>query len=68
MGERAADSLRKDFSIKPGQMTVVLIGKDGGENLPRGSQAGLNEIFSLIDSMPMRQREMRERRGSESDS
>ncbi len=61
ISKRAAESLQRRFSIAPGQITVVLIGKDGGEKLRRETTVDLNEIFSLIDSMPMRQREMRER-------
>ena len=38
---------------------IVLIGKDGGVKL-RSDDAGLDQIFDLIDSMPMRQAEMRE--------
>ncbi len=54
--------LRNRFSAKLGEFTVVLIGKDGGEKLRRGTDVDIAEIFSLIDSMPMRQREMHERR------
>ena len=38
---------------------VFLIGKDGGVKL-RSSSLDLNEIFDLIDSMPMRIQEMNE--------
>jgi hypothetical protein len=48
-------------SVNPGQFIVVLIGKDGGEKLRGGREVDIAEIFSLIDSMPMRQREIRER-------
>jgi hypothetical protein len=58
---QSAASLRNHFSVNPGQFIVVLIGKDGGEKLRRGGEADITEIFSLIDSMPMRQREIRER-------
>ena len=53
--------LRKKFSIRPGSFTVLLIGKDGGVKLRRGGGVELDEIFSLIDTMPMRQREMKEK-------
>lgn len=59
---QSAALLRDRFSAKPGEFTIVLIGKDGGEKLRRGTDVDIAEIFSLIDSMPMRQREMRERR------
>jgi len=58
---QSAASLRNRFSVNPGQFLVVLIGKDGGEKLRRGGEVDITEIFSLIDSMPMRQREIRER-------
>ncbi len=60
--KQSVAQLRSRFSAKPGEFTVVLIGKDGGEKLRRGTEVDIAEIFSLIDSMPMRQREMRERR------
>lgn len=56
---QSAALLRDRFSAKPGQYTVVLIGKDGGEKLRRGDEVNIAETFPLIDSMPMRQREMR---------
>jgi hypothetical protein len=57
----SADSLRNRFSIRPGGFTVILIGKDGDEKWRRESLAELGEILALIDSMPMRQMEMRKR-------
>jgi hypothetical protein len=59
---KTAARLRERLSAKLGELTVVLVGKDGGEKLRRGNEVDIAEIFSLIDSMPMRQREMRERR------
>jgi len=53
--------LRKEFSILPGQRIVILIGKDGEVKLRRALPVDLSEIFSVIDAMPMRQLEMRER-------
>lgn len=60
--QQLAAQLRNCFSAKPGEFIVVLIGKDGGEKLRRGTDVDIGEILALIDSMPMRQREMRERR------
>ena len=59
--ESSGNYLREKFSIKSGTFTVLLIGKDGGVKLRREGGVELGEIFSLIDSMPMRQREMREK-------
>ncbi len=56
-----ADKLRRRFKAAPGRFTVILIGKDGGVKMVREHRAALAEIFDLIDSMPMRQQEMREK-------
>ena len=56
-----ADKLRRRFKTEPGRVTVILIGKDGGVKMVREGQPNLQEIFDRIDSMPMRQREMREK-------
>lgn len=55
--ETSSALLRDRLSARVGKFTVVLIGKDGGEKLRRSDEVDLGEIFSLIDSMPMRQRE-----------
>jgi hypothetical protein len=60
--EASADLLRDRLSARAGQFTVVLIGKDGGEKLRRSDEVDLGEIFALIDSMPMRQRERSQRK------
>jgi hypothetical protein len=59
--EGSDDSLREKYSIKPGTFTILLIGKDGGVKMRREGRVELNEIFSVIDAMPMRQREMRQK-------
>jgi hypothetical protein len=40
---------------------VLLIGKDGGVKLRAEEPLPAAEFFALIDTMPMRRREMRER-------
>ncbi|MEO0899051.1 MAG: DUF4174 domain-containing protein [Bacteroidota bacterium] len=40
---------------------VVLIGKDGGVKLKKNQAIDIQDIFDLIDSMPMRQAEMRDK-------
>ncbi len=55
------DSIKKlvsGLSIVENQSTLVLIGKDGTIKFHGSSEASLSEIFALIDSMPMRKREM----------
>jgi hypothetical protein len=56
-----AASIREQFEIAPNEFTVILVGKDGGIKLKRNDQVRLEEIFQLIDSMPMRQDEMRQK-------
>jgi hypothetical protein len=58
----SADALCRRFSVREQQFTVLLIGKDGELKLRKESPTELTEIFKLIDSMPMRQQEMRERK------
>jgi hypothetical protein len=53
-----ATNLRRRFGVSPGAFTVVLVGKDGGVKIERSGPVTLSEIFTLIDSMPMRRREM----------
>jgi hypothetical protein len=42
--------------------SVVLIGKDGGEKLRRRTPLAPEELFAIVDAMPMRQAEVRTRR------
>jgi hypothetical protein len=53
-----ARALGQRFSIPQGAFAVVLVGKDGTVKLKRQGPTALADIFGLIDSMPMRQREM----------
>jgi hypothetical protein len=55
---QAAENFRRRFGVRQGAFTVVLVGKDGGVKLQQSGPVTLAEIFGLIDSMPMRQREM----------
>lgn len=62
MDPQTAQSLRERFDVSPGQFTVILMGKDGGTKLNRNEETQLVDIFGLIDSMPMRQEEMRQKK------
>ena len=55
-------SLINKFSTRS-RFSLYLIGKDGGPKLKSKEVVNPLEIFQLIDSMPMRQREMRSREG-----
>jgi bifunctional DNA-binding transcriptional regulator/antitoxin component of YhaV-PrlF toxin-antitoxin module len=66
---QTSQSLRKKFNIPRGEFAIILVGKDGGIKLNRAEHSQLNDIFALIDAMPMRQEEMRQKiRGRESNS
>jgi len=55
------EKLRRQFSVSSGNLTAILIGKDGGQKLRQSNQVDLGSIFALIDTMPMRQQEMRDK-------
>lgn len=56
----SADNLRSEFEVEPSTTTFVLIGKDGTEKL-RKPAFDIDEVFEVIDAMPMRKREMKEK-------
>lgn len=62
LGGQFADSLRKRYRTEKDGLEVVLIGKDGGVKA-RYPQLDLPAVFARIDSMPMRQAEMRRQSG-----
>jgi hypothetical protein len=59
LGRIQTDSLREQYGIGPSDFAVFLIGKDGGVKLRLERPPRATELFELIDSMPMRQQEMR---------
>ena len=62
LDQQQADSLRNHFGIPGDTFNLILVGKDGGIKLKRSDQVDLTDVFGLIDSMPMRQREMRQKK------
>lgn len=58
----SAQRLQRAFRVQPGQLTLILIGKDGGEKQRQTEDISVNSIFPLIDGMPMRQAEMRRKK------
>lgn len=52
---------RGRYRVPPDRLTLILVGKDGVEKRRDDRAVPLEEIFALIDAMPMRRREMRER-------
>ena len=55
------DAARRSFGVKPGEFTVVLVGKDGGEKLREHTVLSVGRLRETIDAMPMRQDEMKKR-------
>ena len=49
------------FVVQKADFTVILVGKDGTIKLRQTQPVTSQRLFSIIDAMPMRQREMRER-------
>ena len=55
------EQLRRSLSIE--ENTLVLIGKDGTVKASWTEPVKIKTIFEIIDAMPMRKREIREKRG-----
>jgi hypothetical protein len=60
-----ADELRRAYQVARGTLAVRLVGKDGTVKLARAGAVPITEVYELIDTMPMRRQEMRERSTSE---
>jgi hypothetical protein len=58
---QTAEGIRREFDVPLGRFTVILVGKDGGVKLRVNDPVQLGDIFGLIDAMPMRQQEMRQK-------
>jgi hypothetical protein len=58
----AALDLYREHDVATSAFAVILVGKDGTRKLVSDQAVDAPTLFALIDSMPMRQREMRERR------
>lgn len=54
--------LGQHYGLRLKGFEVLLIGKDGGVKLRRTQPVAPQELFGLIDQMPMRRQEMRQRR------
>ena len=61
-----ATELRKQYKVTEGKFTLILVGKDNTEKLRWANELhSLQKVFDLIDTMPMRRREMREQSGDD---
>ena len=62
LDQKEADSMRTHFAIPSNTFSLILVGKDGGIKLKREDRVDLSDVFGLIDSMSMRQREMQRKK------
>ena len=54
------NSIYKKYKVEVSTpLTVILVGKDGGEKHRTHNVITAEQLFSLVDAMPMRQAEMR---------
>lgn len=52
-------AIRSAYKVPSDEFAILLVGKDGGVKLRSDKMVSSEEIFALIDGMPMRQSEMR---------
>lgn len=62
LGDNNGQDLRRKFKVQEDKFTFILIGKDGGEKLTKNEVVHSKDLFDLIDSMPMRQSEMKRKK------
>ena len=55
---QSAASFYQRFAVNSNEFRVILVGKDGTVKLDRDSTVSGEDLFALIDSMPMRRYEM----------
>lgn len=55
----------KRYAVHSGSFCIILIGKDGQEKFRSVKPVGLQKLFGLVDAMPMRKQEVKERKSSE---
>ena len=58
--DRAAATFYRRFGVHGDAFRAVLVGKDGGVKLESGDAVSRDELFALIDAMPMRRFEMQQ--------
>ncbi len=61
--EASVRSLRRIYQPSDDGFTFILIGKDGTEKLRETALVSMEQLFGLIDRMPMRREEMRRKNG-----
>ena len=55
-----SDSKAKQWKVQPSKaFTFILIGKDGGEKMRSDTVVSTQQLFAIIDAMPMRKEEIK---------
>jgi hypothetical protein len=60
-GPEGSAAARGRFRVEDGPFAAVLVGRDGGEKHRSTEPVVPEGLFEVIDAMPMRRREMREK-------
>jgi len=60
ISDTSAESIRERLGTQDNGYSIFLFGKDGGVKLNKDEVLEPEELFRVIDRMPMRRREMRE--------
>ena len=61
ISDREQLTIRHRFRVEPTEFAAILLGKDGGEKLRSASPVPIERLREVIDAMPMRQQEQRDR-------
>lgn len=56
-----AEQFRARYKVPKNEFRYILLGKDGGVKYSKKEFVPNRKLFAIIDAMPMRQREMREK-------
>ena len=62
MSESAREEIQREYNPREEAFLCILIGKDGGVKARKTNLYPREDIFDLIDSMPMRRAEMRRKK------
>jgi Domain of unknown function (DUF4174) len=65
LSEDELAAMRHHFKVEPDEFLVILIGKDGEEKLNSRTPVSVDQLKQLIDSMPMRKSEIKEKTTAE---
>ncbi len=58
---KEGSNLLSQYGVTSNQFTIILIGKDGGEKFRSLKPETTETLFAIIDAMPMRRSEMKNR-------